>query len=192
MSEASCTGNSTIPSEGIHYEICEEMEDNFFGTLGKMSDAKCPGEDRIILCELEGGMISNINENTRFNLLNLAFLKTYQNENVRSRRKHLAYKTYLFIFQPYRSIAMDMFQFMELTFPGGPREVKRIIVRSVTDMVVHKLKDGKFTFYQGDKSAELSFTLETDRTCLVHINMAGVDADIKAIAGKSFNDSFEN
>merc|ERR1712227_252724 len=74
---------------------------------------------------------------------------------------------------------------MELTFPGGPREVKRIIVRSVTDMVVHKLKDGKFTFYQGDKSAELSFTLETDRTCLVHINMAGVDADIKAIADKT-------
>ena len=89
LSEASCTGNSTIPSEGIHYEICEEMEDNFFGTLGKMSDAKCPGEDRIILCELEGGMISNINENTRFNLLNLAFLKTYQNENVRAVSKHL-------------------------------------------------------------------------------------------------------
>ena len=171
------------------------MEDNFFGTLGKMSDAKCPGEDRIILCELEGGMISNINENTRFNLLNLAFLKTYQNENVRAVSKHLpTYLTamYPFLFQPYRSIAMDMFQFMELTFPGGPREVKRIIVRSVTDMVVHKLKDGKFTFYQGDKSAELSFTLETDRTCLVHINMAGVDADIKAIAGTSFNNDVEN
>ena len=43
-----------------------------------------------------------------------------------------------------------MIEFIEMTFPGGPREVRRIIVRSVTDIQVHKLSEGKFTFYAGN------------------------------------------
>ena len=42
-----------------------------------------------------------------------------------------------------------MIEFMEMIFPHGPREVKRIIIRSATDPQVHKLKEGKLTFYQG-------------------------------------------
>ena len=33
-----------------------------------------------------------------------------------------------------------MIQYMEMKFSGGPREIKRIIVRSATDTTVDKLK----------------------------------------------------
>ena len=33
-----------------------------------------------------------------------------------------------------------MIQYMEMQFSGGPREIKRIIVRSATDTTVDKLK----------------------------------------------------
>ena len=55
----------------------------FLGILEhKISDARCPGEDRILQCELDGGAaISNI-ETNKFNLLDLAFLPAWKNENV--------------------------------------------------------------------------------------------------------------
>ena len=53
-----------------------------------------------------------------------------------------------------------MIEFIEMTFPGGPREVRRIIVRSVTDLQVHKLSEGKFTFYSGIyESGQYAITL---------------------------------
>ena len=61
-----------------------------------------------------------------------------------------------------------MIEFMEMTFPGGPREVRRIIVRSITDISVHKLREGKFTLYQNQNTAEIPFELATGKTCCLN------------------------
>ena len=68
----------------LHTYQCDEMQDTYTGTTRIIPDHKCPGEDRILVCELEGYVTSNINIQTRLDLLTIAFLKTYQNENVRT------------------------------------------------------------------------------------------------------------
>ena len=78
-----------------------------------------------------------------------------------------------------------MIQFLEMTFAGGPQEVKRIIVRSAIDTAVDKLKEGKFTLYKaGDsnETAEINFKLETESVCALHINLANAIDTTKAVA----------
>jgi hypothetical protein len=71
---------------------------------------------------------------------------------------------------------------MEMSFTGGPREVKRIIVRSAKDISVDKLKEAKFTLYKVEETAEIPFDLPTQDDCVVHINLAGANQTTKAVA----------
>ena len=75
-----------------------------------------------------------------------------------------------------------MVTFIEMTFAGGAREVKRIVVRSAIDTSVDKLKEGKFTLYKGSETAEMDFLLESENVCAVHINFANANDATKAIA----------
>lgn len=76
-----------------------------------------------------------------------------------------------------------MIKWIEMTFTGGAREVKRIIVRSATDTTVDKLKEGKFTFYNAEaQTADISFLLAAENVCAVHINLSGASEAVKAIS----------
>ena len=80
LEESECSG---FPAEAVTYFTCESVENTYIGTVGKISDTRCPGEDRLLQCELENGAAtSNINEGDRFKVLNSAFLKSYIDENV--------------------------------------------------------------------------------------------------------------
>ena len=75
-----------------------------------------------------------------------------------------------------------MIEYIEMTFTGGPQEVKRIIVRSAIDTAVDKLKEGKFTLFKGDETAEIDFKLDTESVCVLHIILANAIESIKAVA----------
>ena len=81
LSESEC---AEFPADNVlTYHTCTDVQNTYIGTATIISDTKCPGEDRILQCELEDGKAdSNIAENTRFSVLNHAFLKTYIDENV--------------------------------------------------------------------------------------------------------------
>ena len=75
-----------------------------------------------------------------------------------------------------------MVEYIEMKFAGGPREVKRIIVRSATDTAVDKLKDGKFTLYKGADTAEIPFIFEYENIFAVRLNLFNANEATKLIA----------
>ena len=75
-----------------------------------------------------------------------------------------------------------MIEFIEMKFAGGPREVKRIVIRTAIDTSVDKLKEGKFTLYKGNDVAEMDFLLESENVCAVHINLNNANEATKAVA----------
>lgn len=163
QSENDC---AAFPTDVLTYFDCTANEDTYLGTVtNKISDKKCPGEDRILQCELEGAAAdSNINANTRLTVIAPAFMKSFIEEN------------------PLRTVVGDLMTYMEMTFKGGAKEVTRIIVRSATEASVDKLKTGTFTLYKGVDTAPLAFDLDTATKCALHINLAFADAQTKAIA----------
>ena len=75
-----------------------------------------------------------------------------------------------------------MVEYIEMRFAGGPREVKRIIVRSATDTAVDKLKYGKFTLYKGADTAEIPFIFEYENIFAVRLNLFNANEATKLIA----------
>ena len=53
-----------------------------FFEVGKISDRRCQGEDRILQCELDGGAATSNIEKNRYNLLDLAFSQSWRDVNV--------------------------------------------------------------------------------------------------------------
>ena len=71
------------PAEFVSTLQCDTIDDTYLGTVGKISDTRCPGEDRLLQCELLGGVANtNILEDSRAGLLKDAFLKSYVTEKV--------------------------------------------------------------------------------------------------------------
>ena len=56
-------------------------------TVGKISDRRCQGEDRILQCELDGGAATSNIEKNRYNLLDLAFSQSWRDVNVSAYRR---------------------------------------------------------------------------------------------------------
>ncbi len=64
----------------IEYYECDNIQNTYLGTVGLVSDVRCPGEDRIKECELVNGAVtSNILEVSR---IQNAFLKAYEAQDV--------------------------------------------------------------------------------------------------------------
>ena len=74
-----------------------------------------------------------------------------------------------------------MVEYIEMRF-AIPREVKRIIIRSADDTNVDKLKNGKFTLYKGEETAEIPFEFESENFCAVHLNLFNAIEATKTIA----------
>ena len=77
-----CGVNGTIPSVAVDYSTCDDFTDTFSGTINIVPDAKCQGEDRLLLCEFEGLVTTNINPQTSMDMMKQAFLKNYQDPQV--------------------------------------------------------------------------------------------------------------
>ena len=74
-----------------------------------------------------------------------------------------------------------MVEYIEMRF-AIPREVRRIIVRSADDTNVDKLKNGKFTLYKGEETAEIPFEFESENNCALHLNLFNAIEATKIIA----------
>ena len=57
--------------------------------VGKISDRRCQGEDRILQCELDGGAATSNIEKNRYNLLDLAFSQSWRDVNVSAYRRFI-------------------------------------------------------------------------------------------------------
>ena len=80
LSEEQC---NEYPSEVLTSYECSNLQTTYLSTIQQVSDIKCPGEDRILQCELQDGKAgSNIDVKNRENLLQDAFLKSFEDPNV--------------------------------------------------------------------------------------------------------------
>jgi hypothetical protein len=81
LSAESC---AFLPTDILtNYQCVNGVKNTYGDTVGLVSDIKCPGEDRILQCELSGGVVaSNIAPATIFSFINPAFLKSSENANV--------------------------------------------------------------------------------------------------------------
>lgn len=86
------------------------------------------------------------------------------------------------LFQPFRSDENDMIEYLEMSFVGAPREIRRIVLRSATDTSVDKIEAGKLTFYNGDITSELEFRFEAEDVCILHFNLANANEATQAVA----------
>ncbi len=50
LSQAECTA---FPSQMLTYFHCQDSSAKYTDTVDRIKDAKCPGEDRLLQCELE-------------------------------------------------------------------------------------------------------------------------------------------
>ena len=80
LTEEQC---SEAPTEAVTSYECSNVQTTYLSTIQQVSDIKCPGEDRILQCELKDGKAgSNIDVKTRQKLLQDAFLKSFEDPNV--------------------------------------------------------------------------------------------------------------
>ena len=80
LSEEQC---NEYPSEVLTAYECSNLQTTYLSTIQQVSDIKCPGEDRILQCELQNGKAgSNIDVKNRAKLLQDAFLKSFEDPNV--------------------------------------------------------------------------------------------------------------
>lgn len=72
-----------FPKRNVTYYSCPFSGSRYEDTILEIPDSKCPGEDRLLLCELHGRDIeTNVQGDTR-TIFDPTFIKTAHNENVR-------------------------------------------------------------------------------------------------------------
>ena len=151
------------PGQALTYFNCSSTLASYPETVGLVKDAACPGEDRLLQCELNNReVLSNIIEFKK-EIFENAFVKAAS--------------------QPMGMIAnVEPFQWVKMEFKSAKR-VKRAILRTTRNGNEH-IRTGEFVVYQGGLSESVAFDFAFVETCalLVDFSLTGTPLAASATA----------
>ena len=78
---ADCAALTSV--NATNYYICPSVTSNYGNTVQLISDVSCPGEDRLLQCELNGGKVGHNIPDATVTTYNPMFIKTAYYSRVR-------------------------------------------------------------------------------------------------------------
>ncbi|XP_059082486.1 uncharacterized protein LOC131880005 [Tigriopus californicus] len=140
-----------FPKQNVTYYSCPFSSSRYEDTILEIPDSKCPGEDRLLLCELHGRNIeTNVAGNTR-TIFEPTFIKTAHNG---------------------QGLTVHGLQWLTIQFRQAPKKLSRLIIRTV-DHHVERMKFAKLTIHSGQEQDTIDIDIGAQplgSTCAVLVN----------------------